>query len=263
MEKKKNGIVIALIVVIVLLLSYIGYISFFKVTNKNETVTSDKKKVDTGSKDTTTTKDETLDINSSLVQGLYNKVVLTGDTFYKYWFYNNSNNYQVSNASESSKLALVYHNLKKSDFTPIQNATGIQKNITLNNNNYTLQEGSSTGFIPYERVEQTYKELFGSSDTLNKSEPMRVGPYVTEYYVYDESVNGYVDYLTVGGGATGSFYHGEVTKAVRTGDTIVITEKADFSENDDGAGKITSTENYEYTFKLSGDTYSFVSRIKL
>ncbi len=60
MEKKKNGIVIALIVVIVLLLSYIGYISFFKVTNKNETVTSDKKKVDTGSKDTTTTKDETL-----------------------------------------------------------------------------------------------------------------------------------------------------------------------------------------------------------
>ncbi len=263
MEKKKNGIVIALIVVIVLLLSYIGYISFFKVTNKNETVTSDKKKVDTGSKDTTTTKDETLDINSSLVQGLYNKVVLTGDTFYKYWFYNNSNNYQVSNASESSKLALVYHNLKKSDFTPIQNATGIQKNITLNNNNYTLQEGSSTGFIPYERVEQTYKELFGSSDTLNKSEPMRVGPYVTEYYVYDESVNGYVDYLTVGGGATGSFYHGEVTKAVRTGDTIVIIEKADFSENDDGAGKITSTENYEYTFKLSGDTYSFVSRVKI
>ena len=105
--------------------------------------------------------------------------------------------------------------------------------------------------------------MFGSSDTLNKSEPMRVGPYVTEYYVYDESANGYVDYLTVGGGATGSFYHGEVTKAVRTGDTIVITEKADFSENDDGAGKITSTENYEYTFKLSGDTYSFVSRIKL
>lgn len=263
MEKKNNGVVIALIVVIVLLLSYIGYTSFFKVTNKNETVTSDKKKVDTGSKDTTTTKDETLDINSILVQDLYNKVVLTGDSFYKYWFYNNSNNYQVSNASESSKLALVYHNLKKSDFTPIQNATGIQKTITLNNNNYTLQESSSTGFIPYERVEQTYKELFGSSDTLNKSEPMRVGPYVTEYYVYDESVNGYVDYLTVGGGATGSFYHGEVTKAVRTGNTIVITEKADFSENDDGAGKITSTENYQYTFKLSGDTYSFVSRIKL
>ena len=262
MEKKKNGIVIALIVVIVLLLSYIGYISFFKVTSKNETVSSDKERVDSDNKNTST-KEETLDVNSSLVQGLYNKVVLTGDSFYKYWFYNNSNNYQVSNASESSKLALVYHNLKKSDFSIIQDATNVKKNITLDNSNYTLQENSSTGFIPYERVEQTYKELFGSSDTLNKSEPMRVGPYVTEYYVYDESVNGYVDYLTVGGGATGSFYHGEVTKAVRTGDTIVITEKADFSENDDGAGKITSTENYEYTFKLSGDTYSFVSRIKL
>ena len=264
MEKKNNVVVIFLIVVIVLLLSYIvGYTSFFKVTNKNETVTSDNKNVDSDSKNTSTTKEETLDINSSLVQGLYNKVVLTGDTFYKYWFYNNSNNYQVSSADESSKLALVYHNLKKSDFSIIQDATNIKKTISLNDSNYTLQESSSTGFIPYERVEQTYKELFGSSDTLNKSEPMRVGPYITEYYVYDASVNGYVDYLTEGGGATGSFYHGTLTKAVRTGDTIVITEKADFSENDDGAGKITSTENYEYTFKLSDDTYSFVSRIKL
>ena len=55
----------------------------------------------------------------------------------------------------------------------------------------------------------------------------------------------------------------KLLKQLESGDTIVITEKADFSENDDGAGKITSTENYEYTFKLSGDTYSFVSRIKL
>ena len=45
MEKKKTGIVIALIVVIVLLLSYIGYTSFFKVTNKNETVTVIRKKL--------------------------------------------------------------------------------------------------------------------------------------------------------------------------------------------------------------------------
>lgn len=264
MEKKNNGVVIFLVVVVVLLLGYIGYTSFGKVTNKNETVTSDKDRVDSGSKNNTpTTKDETLDINSSLVQNLYNKVVLTGDNFYKYWFYNDSDNYQVSSASESSKLALVYHNLKKSDFSVIQDATNIKKTISLNDSDYTLQENSPTGFIPYERVEQTYKELFGSSDTLNKSEPMRVGPYVIEYYVYDESVNGYVDYLTVGGGATGSFYHGTVTGAVRTGDTIVITEKVDFSENADGTGKVTSTANYQYTFKLSGDTYSFVSRVKI
>lgn len=263
MEKKNNGIVIVLIVVIVLLLGYIGYTSFGKVTNKNETVTSDKKNVDSGSKKTSTIKDETLDVNSILVQGLYNKVVLTDDSYFKYWFYNDSDNYQVSSASESSKMALVYHNLKKSDFTTTQYTADTKKNVTINDSNYTLQKSSSTGFIPYERVEQTYKELFGSSDTLNKSEPMRVGPYVTEYYVYDENVNGYLYYLTEGNGATGSFYHGTVTKAERVGDTIVITEKVDFSENYDGAGKITSTENYEYTFKLSGDTYSFISRIKL
>lgn len=262
MEKKNNGVVIFLIVVVVILLGYIGYMSFGKVTSKNETVSSDKERVDSGSKNTST-KEETLDVNSSLVQDLYNKVVLTGDSYYKYWFYNNSDNYQVSSASESSKMALVYHNLKKSDFTTIQNTTGINKNITLNNNNYTLQESSSTGFIPYERVEHTYKELFGSSDTLNKSEPMRVGPYIIEYYIYDSTVNGYVDYLTVGGGTTGSFYHGEVINAKKTGDTIVITEKVDFSDNDDGTGKITSTTNYQYTFKLSGDTYSFVSRVKI
>lgn len=65
MEKKKNGVVIFLIVVVILL-SYIGYISFFKVTNKNETVSSDKERVDSDSKNTST-KEETLDVNSSLV----------------------------------------------------------------------------------------------------------------------------------------------------------------------------------------------------
>lgn len=42
---------------------------------------------------------------------------------------------------------------------------------------------------------------------------MQVGPLVVEYYIYDASLNGYVDYLTVGGGTTGSFYHGEVIGA--------------------------------------------------
>lgn|GEM_PF-2119725 len=259
MKKKNNGVVIFLIVVVILLFGYITYISFGKVTNKTETVTSDKKE-----RSDSDSEDETLDINSSLVQDLYSKVVLSGDGYYKYWFYNDSDNYQVSSASESSKMALVYHNLKKSDFTTIQNITNIKKNITLNNNNYTLQESSSTGFISYEVVEQTYKELFGSSDTLNKSEPMQVGPYLSEYYIYDSSVNGYVYYLTEGsGGTTGSFYHGTVLRAVKSGDTIVITEKVEFSENTDGEGKITSTDEYQYDFKLSGDNYSFVSRTKL
>ncbi len=257
MEKKNNGVVIFLIVVVILLVGYITYISFGKVTNKTETVTSDEKRIDSDSKN------ETLDINSSLVQDLYNKVVLTGDSYYKYWFYNDSDNYQVSSASESSKMALVYHNLKKSDFTTIQNTADIKKNVTINNRSYTLQESSSTGFIPYERVEHTYKELFGGSNTLNKSEPMRVGPYIIEYYIYDESVNGYLYYLTEGSGTTGSFYHGTVTKAERVGDTIVITEKVDFSENTDGKGTITSTTNYQYTFKLLNDTYSFISRVKI
>ena len=257
MEKKNNGVVIFLIVVVILLVGYITYISFGKVTNKTETVTSDEKRIDSDSKN------ETLDINSSLVQDLYNKVVLTGDSYYKYWFYNDSDNYQVSSASESSKMALVYHNLKKSDFTTIQNTADIKKNVTINNRSYTLQESSSTGFIPYERVEQTYKELFGGSNTLDKSELMRVGPYIIEYYIYDESVNGYLYYLTEGSGTTGSFYHGTVTKAERVGDTIVITEKVDFSENTDGKGTITSTTNYQYTFKLLNDTYSFISRVKI
>ena len=258
--KNKNKIVITvLIVVIVLLLGYVGYDKFLKKDNNK---INDKKPISNSNNKETTTKGEKLDINSSLVQNLYNKVVLTGDSYYKYWFYNGySDYYEVSRASETSKMALVYHNLKKSDFTPIPNATGIQKNITLNNNSYTLQENSSTGFIPYERVENTYKELFGSSDTLSKSEPMQVGPLVVEYYIYDASLNGYVDYSTVGGGTTGSFYHGEVIGAEKKGDTIVITEKVDFSDNDDGTGKITSTTNYQYTFKLSGDNYLFVSRI--
>lgn len=53
MEKKNNGVVIFLIVVVVILLGYIGYIGYIslgKVTNKNEIVSSDKERVDSGSK---------------------------------------------------------------------------------------------------------------------------------------------------------------------------------------------------------------------
>lgn len=160
-------------------------------------------------------------------------------------------------------MTLVYHNLKKSDFTTIQNAADIKKNVTINNRSYILQKSSSTGFIPYKRVERIYKELFGSSNTLNKSEPMWGGPYIIEYYIYDENVNGYLYYLTEGSGTTGSFYYGTVTKAERLGDTIVITEKVDFSENTDGKGKKTSTTNYQYTLNLLNDTYSFISRVKI
>ena len=80
MEKKNNGVAIFLIVVVILL-GYIGYMSLGKVTNKNETVSSDKERVDSDSKNTST-KEETLEVNSSLAQGLYNKVVLIGDSFY-------------------------------------------------------------------------------------------------------------------------------------------------------------------------------------
>lgn len=52
MKKINNGVVIFLIVVI-LLFGYITYIGFGKVTNKMETATSNKKRIDSDSKNET------------------------------------------------------------------------------------------------------------------------------------------------------------------------------------------------------------------
>ena len=104
------------IVIILLFLGFGGYILFdqgiikLDMFNKNSDVKEEKKEV----------KKEELDVNSRLVQNLYNSVTLDNDdiNWYKYWIYCNSSNIREMSdfisdeASEIVKMNIVGINLR-------------------------------------------------------------------------------------------------------------------------------------------------------
>lgn len=260
MKKKNNLVTIIIIVVVAVLVVGLGYFIYDKSLKKQPT---NNNTVNDVNKNTTNETGESLDINSNLIKELYNKVALAEDSYYKYWFYGRDDNYLVSSAPESSKMALVFHNLVETDFTAIPNASSIAQTVDLNGSIYTLNTANNKGFVPYDNVLRTYQSLFGTSASLSKDVPLQVSAYTIDYYVYNAELNGYVNYIMEGGGTSPSFYHGEITKAVKKDNSIIITEKVEYSENMDGKKKVSSTSYYEYTFKSESDgTYSFVSRIK-
>lgn len=263
MKKNKNStIIIAILaVVVILVLGYFVYNKFFKKDN-------------TGTKNNETVKDENkndqkevgqiLDIGSDFVLNLYNKVSLPGDSYYKYWFYGENDNYQVSKADEHSKMGLVYINLQKEDFTALPSNSQLSTNLTLNGNNYTLETYGNSSFISYDKVEAVYKDLFGSTKTLDKKEPLPTSALITAYYIYDARVNGYVLYTTPAGGTSSNYYHGMLLKANQTKDEVIIAEKVTYTEVDiNGTATVKSEAIYNYTFKTTdGENYFLVSRVK-
>lgn len=260
MKKKNNLVTIIIIVVVAVVIVGLGYFLYDKSLKKQPT---NNNTVNDVNQNTTDEKVESLDINNNVVKELYNKVTLAEDSYYKYWFYGRDDNYLVSSAPESSKMALVFHNLVETDFTAIPNASSIAQTVDLNGSIYTLNTANNKDFVPYDNVLRTYQSLFGTSASLSKDVPLQVSAHTIDYYVYNAELNGYVNYIMEGGGTSPSFYHGEITKAVKKDNSIIITEKVEYSENMDGKKKVSSTSYYEYTFKSESDgTYSFVSRIK-
>ena len=107
---KNNKILVVFVIVFFLTtLVSVSYICYDNFINDNKTANEVEKDTDTDI-DTVNDTLEELDVNSRLVQTLYNKVVLSGDSYYKYFMYDNDN-YVVSDASEESKLTLAYLNL--------------------------------------------------------------------------------------------------------------------------------------------------------
>ena len=115
---KNNKILVVFVIVFFLTtLVSVSYICYDNFINDNKTANEVEKDTDTDI-DTVNDTLEELDVNSRLVQTLYNKVVLSGDSYYKYFMYDNDN-YVVSDASEESKLTLAYLNLANKEFVDI------------------------------------------------------------------------------------------------------------------------------------------------
>lgn len=220
--------------------------------------------------------DEELDINSRLVQSLYGKVVLDDDTNYKYFMYENNDNYIVSDASSSSKLTLAYYNLKATDIrtlsSDISDLSSVLQTNTISGLNYSYvldNEEFDNGFfsyytvsfIPYDKMSNSYRDLFGDDAAIDKSIPIKTDYYNVRYYIYNETLDGYVPYITEGGGASGSYFIGKVTKAIKSDGEILIYESVEEIPLGDGI-EVASPSTYVYTFQVEDDGYTFVSRIK-
>ena len=241
--------------------SYICYDSFIKVDSEIKDDTS----VEENSIEDKNNKDEMLDINSRMVQSLYNKVGLVGDSSNRYETYKKSDNILVSEMCDEDKLALVYTNLLSYSFQTLPNEN-LDQEITTNNSDYNfnyqllLTSYGHINFIPFSDVELGFKELFGQDATFSKDSIMRVDSDSLGIYVYNNTLNGYIEYTNVGGIEGRISYKGSVVSAKKSDKNITITEEVTAVPPE---GSPTTVGNYVYTFNIDDDgMYSFVSRIK-
>lgn len=262
---KSNKVLVVLVIILffttIVSVSYIGY-DFF--SQESESVEEQNNA------------DEELDINSRLVQSLYGKVVLDDDTNYKYFMYENNDNYIVSDASSSSKLTLAYFNLKATDVRTLSSdisdlsslsqtntISGLDYSYVLDNEEFDngVRSYYTVSFIPYDKMNNSYRDLFGDDAVIDKSIPIKTDYYNVRYYIYNETLDGYVPYITEGGGTSGSYFVGKVTKAIKSDGEILIYEFVEEVLLGDGI-EVASPSTYVYTFQVEDDGYTFISRIK-
>lgn len=295
MEKEKNkstGKIVVIIILVVLVIGLVGYICYDKFIIKSNNST-DKQSV--SSKVKKENKDEELDINSRLVQTLYNKVSGENTTpnYSLFWKDEQKDlttssieeqfpkDYYVKDASELSKMAYVGYNLSEAKKELIV-CTGtdlpqntVSKNI--NGSSITLHSGcdktynsNATTTYSYSKneIERIYKDLYGNDAVFDTSIVIPLNQYHIENYVYDEKLGKYVIYYLEGGGMQGpGGFTTKLEKAVRTNDEVKIYEKVKleyYDENDsESKNSLYKEETYIYTFKLDNDSmYTFVSRVK-
>lgn len=234
---------------------YIGYNEFFVIETVSDEETDNNINV------------EELDINSRLVKSLYDKVILNDNTAYKYFMYE-SDNYNVSTASLESKLTLAYFNLKNDDFEMVSTVNlPVTTMIEGFSYQYHLNTTSNTSnsllvsFIPSEKLELAYRDLFGDEEIIDKSIPIRTDIHNVMYYIYNADLDGYISYITEGGGTSSSYLVSHLTRALKSDKTILLYEEVNNYQNN--TNELLETTNYVYTFNIDSDgLYTFISRVK-
>ena len=221
-----------------------------------------------------------LDINSRLVQELYNMVGENENVgWVSYWRYHEHEesfsselkDFYTASSSEEIKMNLVAKNLssiKLKTAYPCDAYTKIP-----NNNEFGISccqmnalYGSDQPQTYYDRadVEAVYKKIFGSTAELDTAVSFKTIHYPTNTYSYVAEYDAYFEYVAeVGGTGSNGGYTVKLDRAFKNGKYIYIYEDVTL-EKYDGEVK-TSTESFDmlYTFELEDDgMYKFVSRVK-
>ena len=270
-KTKSTGKTVAIAILSILLVGAVGFIGYDKFIIKEDSTQS------TNNKEKNTSKEE-IDINSRLVQSLYEKVSIEKKEglCYNGLFHEGSDKIYANKMSNKEKMILVGNSLLNSRKKIIDcnsNIPDSQGNegylfsaCYLNNKNNTYEYQYA-----YEKdyIESVYKNIFGTKENFDTSEP------INNYY-YNETLNEYVEYLTEGGmeSTCGDNDSTSLTlkKAFKTSSEIKLVELVNYTKREDGPDGISETiddivtktdYNYVYTFKLEDDgMYSFYSRIK-
>lgn len=204
------------------------------------------------------TQKSTISINSSIAKRLYKMVYdrdesQSGDLE---WIYPDKN-VLATEMTEEQKMALVYQNIAKIDFT----AKGDDGQETKPVNGKNWKKDKSKDYISIETVKEAYEIIFGTLETFNQDTVMYVDKLKGKGYIYDNKTK-YYNYYTkeaaVPGDAIG-LSEKQMTSITYNGNDIIIEEKetiTDFISNKK------TTKTFIYTFKKNSSTndYYFYSR---
>lgn len=254
-EKKKGNkarIVWVTILIVLLLGAFFGFgyaLGANKILNIFDDIAKKEVKVDntsTESKDDTNQSDSgELDINSRLVQFLYNEVSEDFQGQYFNYFYSNNYNskdYYVDQQSEESKMWLV--------------GRLITSNVDVYSGpvNGTLCE-ETRKIVSKARVEALYHQLYGSSAKLDTSAVVHIGHL--QELKYSESFDGYYLCSHEGGGTYGGSETAKLVKAIEEGNSIKLYQDVEIYD----AGVLSEQYQLIYTFEKESDgLYKFISK---
>ncbi len=275
-EKKKSGSVVVTIFLILIIVGLIFYICYDKglILKQENKKNSEETKEEVEKEEE---KEEELDIHSSLVQELYNKVADESDevspfhfTPYVYGDNDGLEDFTSNGGNEIIKMKLVRKNLRKSD-EDIIDCSKVPDKLESDPTYSSYCSYPDFQAYGYKRktIERVYKDLFGndskldtSIDLLNDSSFM-----VADKFVYINSIDMYAEYVIESGGMLGgSGYKTKLSKATKKGNRVDIYETVEFyglEENNTTDMKLQDTFTFVYTFEQeSSGNYKFVSRIK-
>lgn len=189
-----------------------------------------------------------------IVQTLYSRVH-DFNTKNPLWMYTGESGSLISNMTESTKMALVYANMKTNDLFDIS-CSEVPATIS-GYEDYKCN--SITKAVKLDNVNRIYKELFGKNTHVATSSIIKKDNLSSEIFIYIEDLDLYVKYsrTTTNNSNETSGYNYEITNVAATTTEIKIYEK--ITKNN-----TTTSVNYVYTFKLDdSNNYIYYSREKI
>lgn len=257
-KKKGNKLIFPFILVLLLLLGTVGFVLYDKgiiPIDKKEEVKEEKK----------IEKEEELDINSRLVQYLYNIVSydIENDCFSGWMFGPNKmmgpsseekDKDYVFSGCDKTAMRIVGHNLNnnlaKSGLASEAPTVSERKNEAYSN--------GMTYYYEKKYIENLYKEIFGATAELDTSIPISLDEFENTMLYYDSKTDRYYPQIRTLGAVCGGGISYKLEKADKEGKTIKLYQKATLS----GENITTEEWYFVYTFELEDDMYKFISRTK-